>query len=296
MTLIPHYFYNLGHVRALLVVFSMVPELLLSGTQNEADFERQLQAAIHREVVVGDLQGAMEQYRAILGQGGGTRAVAARASLQIGVCEEKLGARKEAYTAYRKTVSEYGDQTEIVSLARVKLAAWSGPRNLKFDEGVVGKVPPGWVVPSLPKDADYLAELRRDGCRSRVGCAVVLVPANVPRAVGNLMQSFSAAAYLGKTVRLRAWLRLESFFATPFGVRLPDPEDRVQMWLNVERANRRTGFSDNMDDRPLRTSEWTRCEIVGEISADAQFINFGVMSIGGGRLWVDDVSFEVVNK
>jgi hypothetical protein len=168
---------------------------------------------------------------------------------------------------------------------------------LKFEEGVAGKVPPGWFVPSLPKDADFLAELRRgEGCRSRAGCALVMVPRNVPRPVGNLMQSFSAAAYTGKTVRLRAWLRLETFFVTTFGVRLPDPEDRAQMWLNVERANHRNGFSDNMDDRPVRTGDWTLCEIVGEIGEDARFINFGVMSIGGGRVWVDDVSFEVISR
>jgi len=68
------------------------------------------------------------------------------------------------------------------------------------------------------------------------------------------------------------------------------------MWLNVERANRRNGFADNMDDRPVRTGNWTRCEIVGEINDDARFINFGVMSIGGGRVWVDDVSFEVIPR
>jgi tetratricopeptide (TPR) repeat protein len=267
---------------------------LMAMSMSAADTERQLEAAIHREIVLGDLPGAMEQYRAILAQPDKTRPAAARALLQLGACQEKLGQRKEAYDAYRRVVTEYGDQAEIVTRARVKLAAWSGPRNLKFEEGSPGKAPPGWFVPSLPKDADYLAELRRDGCRSRAGCAVVLAPMNVPRPVGNLMQSFSAAAYVGKTVRLRAWLRLETFFVTASGVRIPDPEDRAQMWLNVERANRKNGFSDNMDDRPVRSSEWTQCEIVGEIGEDARFINFGVMSIGGGRVWVDDVSFEVI--
>jgi hypothetical protein len=261
-----------------------------------ADSETQLEAALHREIVVGDLAGAMEQYRTILAQSDKTRPVAARAFLQMGACQEKLGQRKEAYDTYRRLVTEYGDQREIVMQARIKLAAWSGPRNLKFQEGAAGKAPPGWFVPSLPKDTDYLAELRRDGCRSRVGCAVVLVPMNVPRPVGNLMQSFSAAAYVGKAVRLRAWLRLETFFVTASGVRIPDPEDRAQMWLNVERANRRNGFSDYMDDRPVRSSEWTQCEIVGEIGEDARFINFGVMSIGGGRVWVDEVSFEVISR
>src|SRR6185312_175458 len=159
--------------------------------------------------------------------------------------------------------------------------------NLKFDEGAVGKVPPGWFVPSLPKDADFLAELHRgEGCHSRAGCALVTAPRNVPKPIGNLTQSFSAAAYVGKTIRLRARLRLETLFVGGFGVRFPEPDDRAQMWLSVERPNRKTGFSDYMDDRPVRGSEWTMCEIVGEIGEDARFINFGVMSIGG-RVWVD---------
>ena len=267
---------------------------LLFGALN--DPEAQLEAAIHREIVEGNLTGAVDQYRAIASRAQTPRPVAARAYLQIGLCQEKAGQRKEAYDTYRRLVMDYGDQAEIVALAKTKLDAWSGPRNLKFEEGVVGKVPPGWFVPSLPKDADYLAELRRgEVCHSSVGCAVVLAPSNVPRPIGTLMQSFSAAAYAGKTVRLRAWLRLEVYFPdAKLGVRLPEGEDRAQMWLNVERPNRQKGFSDDMDDRPVRTSNWTRCEIVARINDDARFINFGVMSIGGGRVWVDDVSFEVI--
>jgi hypothetical protein len=277
----------------------MVPLVTLTaaGPQIQHDPEERLEAAIHREIVIGDLAGAIAEYRAIVARTDTPRPISARAYLEIGLCQEKSGQRKEAWDTYRRLATDYGDQAAIVSLARTKLDAWSGPRNLKFEEGVTGKVPPGWFVPSLPKDADYLAELRRgEGCRSRTGCALVMVPRNVPGQDGNLMQSFSAAAYTGKTVRLRAWIRLETFFVTSFGVRLPEPEDHAQMWLNVERANRRNGFSDDMHDRPVRTSEWTMCEIVGEIDEDARFINFGVRSIGGGRVWVDDVSFDVISK
>jgi len=41
---------------------------------------------------------------------------------------------------------------------------------------------------------------------------------------------------------------------------------------------------------------WTRTEIIGEIDKDAQFINFGILSIGGGRVWVDDVTFDVISN
>ena len=263
--------------------------MLAIGIAAGANPEMQLESAIHQEIVLGDLKGALEQYRAIVAQPAESREIAARAWFQIGQCQEKLGKRREAYAAYSRVAAEFGDQQEIAAQARAQLAAWDaplpGPRNLTFEQGVPGKAPPGWIVPSLPKDADYMAELRRTGCRGTAGCAVLLVPANAPAPVVSLMQSFSAAAYRGKTVRFRAWLRLEAF----------DPEGRAQMLLSVDRANRQAGCFDNMSDRPIRTAEWKPFEIVCRVEPDATFINFGVIALGLlTRVWVDDVSFEIV--
>ena len=275
--------------------FIVLPMAAMLAAENgwRADPEEQLEAAIHREVVKGDLQGAMERYRAILALPAKPPAVAARALFQLGRCLEKAGEKNQAREIYRRVVGEYPGEMEIAGQARARLAAdepaGGAPRNLKFEEGVVGKVPPGWFVPALPKDADYLAELRRTGCRSGIGCVVVLVPANAPRPFGNIMQSFSAAAFRGKTVRLRAWLRLE---AAADG--RADAEDRAQMWLSVDRTHRQSGFFDNGDSQPVRSAAWTAREIVTAIDRDAQFIDFGFMSIGRGRVWVDDVSFEIL--
>ena len=49
-----------------------------------------------------------------------------------------------------------------------------------------------------------------------------------------------------------------------------------------------------MEERPVRASAWTRAEVSGEVDEDAQMIFFGVMSFGGARVWIDDVTFEVV--
>jgi hypothetical protein len=116
-------------------------------------------------------------------------------------------------------------------------------------------------------------------------CAVVLVPENAPVHAGNLMQSFKATAYRGKTVQLSAWLRLDK----------TDPEDHGQMWLSVDRSGDKKGFLDDMNDRAVRASEWTFREIRAHVDQDATFIKFGVMSIGRGRIWVDHVSFAVVS-
>jgi hypothetical protein len=262
----------------------------------EMDIERQLAAAIHREVVLGDLAGAMKEYRNILSQSDVSRPVAARALLQTGECMEKLGRGPEAYNNYRRIETEYADQPAFLELARTRLAAWIGPRNLNFEEGLPGRVPPfPWTVQAPPKDASYVAELRRDGCRSRIGCAVVTAPVNVPGQNGNLMQSFSAEAYRGKTVRLGAWLKIEQFFPSAAGpLRFPDAEDRAQLWLRVVRTNSRVGFSDSMDNRPVRSSEWSWAEITAQIDEDAKTINFGVMSFGGAHAWIDGISFEVL--
>ena len=250
------------------------------------DVEGRLEAAIYQEIVLGDLKDAAEQYQSVV-RSSASKATAARALYRYARCLEKLEPRMKAYDIYLRLEKEYGDQAEA-ELARTRLANWeypvAGPANLKFELGVVGKLPEGWFVPALPQDADHWAQLRRSGCMNRNSCAVVLVPDNAPVQVGNLMQSFKAAAYRGKIVRLTAWLRLEAI----------GPEDRAQMWLGVDRAGDKKGFFDDMSNRAVRSSEWTLSEIRARIDPDAASIKFGVMSIGKGRVWVDHVSFEVV--
>lgn len=270
----------------LIAIQASMAAALWAGPQTGAGLEMQLESAIHREIVLGDLKGAMEQYKAILAQPAKSKMVAARTLFRMGQCLEKSGRRPEARNTYALLVKEYPDQPEVAAKARARLDdSIPGPLNLKFEQGVPGKLPPAWFVSALPQDADHWAQLRRGGCMKGGSCAIVLVPENAPVNVSNLMQSFSAAAYRGKTIRLSAWLRLES----------ADLDDHAQMWLSVDRANDRKGFSDNMSDRPVRSAEWTMCEIRTQVDDDATFIKFGVMSIGRGRVWVDSVSFEVIS-
>jgi hypothetical protein len=162
-----------------------------------------------------------------------------------------------------------------------------GPHNLHFEEGEPGEVPPGWFVPSMENTTGKLAELRRTGCRSRIGCVVLTAPATRAgdEGYGFLMQRFSAAAYRGRTVRLRAWLRVEP----------SAPGDRAHMWLHVSGPNQKPGSYADMDQRPdLGAPKWVACELTGRIDDDAQFLEFSFSSIGHGRVWIDSVSFDVV--
>ena len=100
-----------GHYFRILVL-AMSSLVLAWSAAPGAGLEKQLEAAIHREVVLGDLAGAMKEYRNIVAKAGVPRPVAARALLQTGECMEKLGRGPEAYNSYRRVENEYGDQLQ----------------------------------------------------------------------------------------------------------------------------------------------------------------------------------------
>ena len=98
------------------------------------------------------------------------------------------------------------------------------------------------------------------------------------------MQTFDAAAYRGKRVRFRAAVRLAA----------AGDDDRAQMWFRVDRTDGGMGFFDNMRDRPIRGVDWQYYDITGDVDSDAGRINIGLMLIGKGKAWIDDVSVDIL--
>ncbi len=95
--------------------------------QNDKQGEVELQAAKNTELVKGDLNAAIEQYRKILARPGVSRVVAAKALFEMGRCYERLG-NEEARKAYEKLVSEFADQKGMSAEARNRLADLLQPR------------------------------------------------------------------------------------------------------------------------------------------------------------------------
>lgn len=158
------------------------------------------------------------------------------------------------------------------------------PENLDFEQGELGRVPTGWIVPT----PGYGALLTDQGARQGQRCVLLQSERGAKESApfGNIMQVVDAGAYRGKLVRLRAAVRVEGARAT----------DRAQLWLRVDRAGGRMGFFDNMSHRPISESAWRYHEIVGAVVDDAERLNFGLMLIQQGRVWLDDVSLEVVGE
>ncbi|MDP2998690.1 MAG: tetratricopeptide repeat protein [Bryobacterales bacterium] len=81
-----------------------------------------LEAAKNKELLSGDLEGAIRQYKEILAKHPRNRAAAATALVRMGQCYEKLG-DAEARKAFENVVRNYSDQKDMVAQARSRLAA-----------------------------------------------------------------------------------------------------------------------------------------------------------------------------
>jgi hypothetical protein len=170
----------------------------------------------------------------------------------------------------------------IVTFGLLSLAAGAQgikPERHDFENDEAGKAPSGWVLTT----PGYQAVVTRDRPRQRRQSIQVRATAGGENGrVGVLLRSIDAVPYRGRKVRLRAALRTE-----PAG-----GEDRLQLWLRVDREGNRPGFFDNMADRPIRRRDWSEAEIEGEVASDARTIVYGLLVIGTGPAWADDINVE----
>jgi tetratricopeptide (TPR) repeat protein len=132
----------------------------LGAAQRDNRAEAQLQAAITKETVEGDLKGAIEQYKKLAS--GSNRAVAARALVRMGECYEKLG-DAEARKVYERVVREFPDQKEALAEAQQHLAT----KAVQADVGIVMQriavFPDRRSYTSMSHDGRCLTFIKADG-------------------------------------------------------------------------------------------------------------------------------------
>lgn len=130
-------------IRILMIVALVVGLALfgdVSAQRSDPAAQALLRTATDREIVDGDVRGAIAQYQAIVDRFGNTdRATAAQALLRVAEAYRKLG-DPQAMRAYQRIVSQYPDQPAALKTARSRLSSsavqgattgirslWSGP-------------------------------------------------------------------------------------------------------------------------------------------------------------------------
>ena len=123
---------------AALAVFAVVLAVALHAAQQIDPAEIQLQAAVNKATVEGDLKGAIIDFQRIVNTGGVSRLVAATALLHLGQCHEKLGTA-EARRSYERVVKEYADQGDVARQARERLASLGKAAPPPADDALQGR-------------------------------------------------------------------------------------------------------------------------------------------------------------
>ncbi len=147
----------------------------------------------------------------------------------------------------------------------------------------ISHVPAGWFLAGS-KPASYRTSVDKELIRDGQPSAYLLSAAPVPDGFGTLMQSISAANYAGKRVRLRA------------SIQSRDVDDWAGIWLRADKGQTAVAF-DNMQNRAIKgTQAWSPHDVVLDIPEDATGISFGVLLSGTGEVWVNHMTFEIVDK
>lgn len=100
----------------------------------------------------------------------------------------------------------------------------------------------------------------------------------------NLRQGIKPDAFRGRRMRYSGYVRSELESGT------------AGLWMRVDGAGVTEVLAfDNMSTRPIEgATPWTRYDIVLDVPAGSSLIVLGALMVGQGRVWLDDVSLELV--
>ncbi|MCC2256195.1 AraC family transcriptional regulator [Ruminococcus sp. CLA-AA-H200] len=100
-----------------------------------------------------------------------------------------------------------------------------------------------------------------------------------------VMQQFAAERFLGKRVRFAAFVKAQ------------DVEGWAGLWMRLDGKFNVTLKLDNMQNRPIRgTSEWNLYSCVLDVPPETEVINIGILLSGKGCVWMDNTSFQEVDR
>lgn len=98
---------------------------------------------------------------------------------------------------------------------------------------------------------------------------------------GTLMQQTDITDYVGKKLKLSAAIKTDKI------------KDWAGLWVRIDGEDTYDLWFDNMQDRPIKgTNNWKKFEISFDVPKEGTTLNFGVLLVGAGSIWINDVSID----
>lgn len=96
---------------------------------------------------------------------------------------------------------------------------------------------------------------------------------------GTIMQQTDITKYVGKKLQLSAYIKNK------------DVKNWAGLWARLDDKDLEVLWFDNMQNRPIKaTSDWKQYDINFEISKGSVTLSFGVLLVGSGNVWINDVN------
>ena len=187
----------------------------------------------------------------------------------------------------KKTISNMFEKIILVIVATVIIPGFSAFDNkytVVHDQDNIQQSlnPKGWFLGGTQPD-QYKAGIDTKIVQHGQQSAILESIVENPSGFCTLMQGCTRKDLNGKRIKMTGYIKsLNTNIAT--------------MWVRVDDlAGKVTADFDNMMDRPVSgTSDWTKCEIVFDATLKCS-INYGFILSGAGKIWVDNLSFEIVD-
>jgi transcriptional regulator with XRE-family HTH domain len=172
-------------------------------------------------------------------------------------------------------------KVSIISLVLIFVCAGLFLTNRKTNAQSVN----GWFLAGN-KPKSYTIGLDKTTFKSGESSAFLKSTDKKIKGFGTLMQTCNAKDFLGKRIKMTAYVKSENVM------------DWAGIWLRVDsKVTQKAVSFDNMQDRPVKgTNDWVKCEIILDVPEESGTLNYGVLLSGTGKVWFDNITFEVVDK
>ncbi len=161
------------------------------------------------------------------------------------------------------------------------------PVNLDMENGSVGALPFGWIITEKSTNKGYAAALSNMNPYQGKYSLELSYDGNdsTDEAIdGSVFQSVNAIPFRGKKIKIKAHIRANLTLGT------------AHLWMRVLRNDSELGFYNLGEDSPVTKNQWQEVEILGTVDEQATLLRFGLLIMGKGKAYIDDVKVEVIQN
>jgi hypothetical protein len=146
-------------------------------------------------------------------------------------------------------------------------------------------LPNGWYADGNNKENYEIGIAKGEGMDGK-NAATIKCKEEAYDQFGSLVQESSPEKYLGKQIKMTAYVRSENV------------ENWAGLWMRVDGMGKDEMLSfDNMQNRPITgTTEWKKYEIILPVPESASNLAYGALLDGTGQIWFDNFTFEVIDN